>query len=105
MDTTNGAPEVVGSIVPLGKPAPKVFTSDDITLQGIKKGSVTLDMTKKIDEALSVDKDTVVYLIYLLFKTNMIARNNLRNMIDQISKPLPDDVLKWLVNEAAKAGR
>jgi len=104
MDTTEKSPEVVGKIVPLGKAEPKVYTSDDITLQGIKKGSVTLDMTKKA-EALDVDKDTVVYLIYLLFKTNMIARNNLRNMIDQISKPLPDDVLKWLVNEAAKAGR
>lgn len=66
---------------------------------------VTLDMTKPIDAELNIDKDTVVYLLYLLYRTNMIARNNLRNMIDQISKPLPDNVLKWLVNEAAKAGR
>ena len=83
---------------------PRIIASD-ATMPGQKLPVVTLDMTKPVDTALDIDKDTVVYLIYLLFKTNMIARNNLRNMIDQISKPLPDDVLKWLVNEAAKAGR
>ena len=84
---------------------PRIIVSDNLNLPGVRGASVTLDMTKPVDENLNIDKDTVVYLIYLLFKTNMIARNNLRNMIDQISKPLPDNVLKWLVNEAAKAGR
>lgn len=85
----------------------RVITSDlDSPLPGVgRKPMVTLDMTKPVGEVLDIDKDTVVYLIFLLYKTNMIARNNLRNMIDQISKPLPDNVLKWLVNEAAKVGR
>jgi len=85
----------------------RVVVSDEVaTLPGTgRRPVVSLDMTKPVDAALNIDKDTVIYLVYLLFKTNMIARNNLRNMIDQISKPLPDDVLKWLVNEAARAGR
>jgi hypothetical protein len=84
----------------------RVFESDAVSpLPGVRRPVVTLDMTKPIDDTLDIDKDTVVYLVYLLFKTNMIARNNLRNIIDEISKPLPNEVLKWLVNEAAKAGR
>jgi hypothetical protein len=102
---------------PLGKQPPersegeaakaRVVASDEtLPLPGQpRKPVVVLDLTKPVDGVLDIDKDTVVYLVYLLYKTNMIARNNLRNMIDQISKPLPDNVLKWLVNEAAKAGR
>jgi len=113
MDTNKPLDEKKAVITPtegtaIKTPAPtvRIVESDAVApLPGVKTAMVKLDMTKKIDDVLDIDKDTVVYLTYLLYKTNMIARNNLRNMLDEISKPLPDNVLKWLVNEAAKAGR
>jgi hypothetical protein len=88
------------------KETARIVESDAVSaLPGVRLPVVTLNMDKPIDTDLDIDKDTVVYLVYLLYKTNMIARNNLRNMLDEISKPLPTNVLKWLVNEAAKAGR
>ena len=110
-EEAKATPLVVGSISALGTAvvlpvsSRKIESDETGGLPGPKVPTVVLDMTKPIDDTLDIDKDTVVYLVYLLYKTNMIARNNLRNIIDQISKPLPDNVLKWLVNEAAKAGR
>ena len=46
------------------------------------------------------DVNTVIAYLYLLYKTNMISRNNLRQMLAEIKKPWPEDVMKYLVEES-----
>lgn len=46
------------------------------------------------------DSNTVLAYLYLLYKTNMISRNNLRQMLAEIKKPWPEDIAKYLMQEA-----
>lgn len=46
------------------------------------------------------DVNTVFAYLYLLYKTNMISRQNLRQMIAETKKPWPEDVVKYLVEES-----
>lgn len=46
------------------------------------------------------DSNTVLAYLYLLYKTNMISRNNLKQMLAEIKKPWPEDVAKYLMQEA-----
>ena len=47
---------------------------------------------------------SVLYLIYLLYKSNLISRTNLKEMVGIVNQDLPKEGLgKFLVNEAAKA--
>lgn len=48
------------------------------------------------------DTNTVFAYIYILYQTNMISRNNLKQMIAEIKKPWPEDVAKYLVEESMK---
>jgi hypothetical protein len=48
------------------------------------------------------DTNTVFAFMYILYKTNMISRNNLQQMIAEIKKPWPEDVAKYLVEESLK---
>lgn len=48
------------------------------------------------------DVNTVFAYLYLLYKTNMISRNNLKQMLAEIKKPWPEDVVKYLVEESLK---
>jgi hypothetical protein len=46
------------------------------------------------------DTNTVLAYLYLMYKTNMISRNNLRAMLAEVKKQWPDDVAKYLVEES-----
>ncbi len=48
------------------------------------------------------DANTVLAILYLYFKTNMISRNNLKLMLAEVKKVWPEDVAKYLVEEASK---
>lgn len=46
----------------------------------------------------------VLTTIYVLYKGNLLTRNNLRELIQVLNQPAPDGgVAKYLVDEAAKA--
>lgn len=64
--------------------------------------------TVKVDVTPSpvFDKKTVVYLIYLLYEANFLSRFNIQSLfkiINREAKELPEDIIKYLVKEAAKA--
>ena len=48
------------------------------------------------------DKNTVVYLVYLLYKANMVTRYDIKKILKTIESPHPEDVLKYLVEEVNK---
>lgn len=50
----------------------------------------------------SYDKETIKYIVYLLYKSNMIARNNLREVLQIIESPTPEKLLEYLVIESKK---
>lgn len=47
-------------------------------------------------------KNTILVLIYLLYKTNQISNVGIKSMLSIIDKPFPDDLATYLVQEAAK---
>lgn len=51
---------------------------------------------------VAANKDTIVALIYLLYKTHIISNNNLTQMLTVIEKPWPEDMMAYLVAEAKK---
>lgn len=64
-----------------------------------KTETISLDAGK----ALSFDKDTVLYMIYLMYKMNWWTRNHLKHAFQIINGKHPEDIAKWLVEEAARA--
>lgn len=58
---------------------------------------------KKESDTLQFSKDTLMFQMYLLYKANVIGRNNLKQMFQVINKDMPKDVVKYLLEEAAKA--
>ena len=46
---------------------------------------------------------TLFYFIYLLYKCNLITRRNVADMLKMIKKETPEDIAKYLVEEAARA--
>ena len=55
-------------------------------------------MADKIE--FKFDVNTVFAYLYLLYKTNMISRQNLKQMLAEVKKPWPEDVAKYLVEES-----
>jgi hypothetical protein len=53
-----------------------------------------------MSEPFKFDTNAVFAYLYILYKTNMISRNNLRAMLDEMKKPWPEDVVKYLVQES-----
>ena len=43
---------------------------------------------------------TVKYMIYLMYKSNLLARNNLKELLKVISEPAPDDISAYIVKES-----
>ena len=58
---------------------------------------------KKETDTLAFSKDTLMYMLYLLFKANMLSRVNLKQIFRMINQEMPKDVVKFLLEEAAKA--
>jgi hypothetical protein len=54
------------------------------------------------NKPFTFDTNTVLAYLYLMYKTNMISRNNLRAMLAEIKKPWPDDMAKYLVEESIR---
>ena len=48
------------------------------------------------------DTNTVFAFMYLMYKSNMISRQNLKQMLNEVKKPWPEDVAKYLVEESMK---
>lgn len=48
------------------------------------------------------DTNAVFAYLYLLYKTNMISRQNLKQMLAEMKKPWPADVIRYLVEESMK---
>ena len=53
-------------------------------------------------EPFKFDANTVLAMLYLLFRTNMISRNNLKQMLNEVKKVWPVDVAKYLVEESLR---
>ena len=71
---------------------------------GPNKPDVTLKVNiKKESDSLVFSKDTLMYTLYLLYKSNILGRNNLKQIFRTIDADMPRDVVKWLLEEAAKA--
>jgi Ca2+-binding EF-hand superfamily protein len=49
------------------------------------------------------DTNTVTFLIYLLYKSNIITRNHMKQMFKTIQEKAPEDIMKYLVEEVAKS--
>jgi hypothetical protein len=49
------------------------------------------------------DTNAVMFMIYLLWKCNMLTRHNLKAILEEVKKPAPEDVIKYLVQEAGRA--
>lgn len=59
------------------------------------------EQKEKVKE-IKISKDTLMYMLYLLFKSNFITRNHLRQMLNIIKQKTPEDLVKWLVQESMK---
>ena len=49
-------------------------------------------------------KATILYLLYLLYRTNFISRMNLKALLAEVGEKPPKEIAKYLVEEAAKGG-
>jgi hypothetical protein len=64
----------------------------------LQKETVQLDVTP----TLAFNKDTVLYILYLQYKANMITRQHLKTYFAIINGKHPEDIAKWLVGESAR---
>lgn len=55
-----------------------------------------------IPQTFAFDKGAVLYLIYLLYRKNIIARNNLRELLEEVQQPVPANLTEWLVKESMR---
>jgi len=99
---------------------PKALVGSSVVVPGMKDGiSVQASFPQcqcgrpiakiedKIDD-FKFDTNTVLYLIYLLHISNIVTRNNIREMLDNVKKPLPSQgVIKFLMEKSTedKIGR
>lgn len=80
--------KVVGKTVKLPEPGDRRLDVEEIVLDN--------------SEVFTFNKNTVLYLLYLQYKNNMITRSHLKNMFKIINAEHPSNLAKWLVDEAAK---
>jgi len=64
-----------------------------------KRKNIELDVTP----SKSFNKETVLFLIYLLYSSNMITRLHVKQFLKIIQDGPPNDLAKYLVEVAAKA--
>ena len=63
---------------------------------------VTKGVESNAKEELKLSVDTVLYMLYIWYKANLISRDNLKTLLKVIKDPIPSDVPKYLAQEAAK---
>ncbi len=54
-------------------------------------------------KTLQINTDTILFLMYMFYKCNIITRHHLKRMLAIIKEPMPENVAKFLVEEVAKA--
>jgi Ca2+-binding EF-hand superfamily protein len=56
-----------------------------------------------MDDTFKFDVNTVMYVLYLFYKENLLTRKHLKDMFKIVKGELPKDVIKYLVEEGEKA--
>jgi hypothetical protein len=49
------------------------------------------------------EPNPTLIVLYILYKSNMISRRNLKQMLEIIKQPFPEELPKYLVTEADKS--
>ena len=57
---------------------------------------------KEEKKQVVVDASTIMYLLYLLYKVNIINNLVLRQALDEIKKPAPEDLVAYFQKEFTK---
>lgn len=57
---------------------------------------------EKKEELGSISGLTVMYVIYLFYKANILSRDNLKMFINEIKKSSPENITAWLIEESRK---
>lgn len=52
---------------------------------------------------LSINVDTILFLLYMFYKCNVLTRHHLKRMLQIIKDKQPEDIAKFLVEEVGKA--
>lgn len=51
---------------------------------------------------MPVDKDTLYYLLYYLYVSNVISRNVLQQIFQKMMEPPPENMVKFFADELKK---
>lgn len=57
-----------------------------------------------MEEKQKIDSNTVMYMIYVLYRANILTRYNLGHIFEAIKKDMPENITQYLVNEEARKG-
>lgn len=83
------------------EPKVEVAVSTKLPEPGDKR-PVVEEVKVDVTPTLAFNKDTILYSLYLQYKANMITRTNLKTYFQIINGKHPDNIAKYLVDEAAK---
>lgn len=75
-------------------PAPTVAVKPTVVVRRVEEPKI---------EEFKFDTNTVIYIIYLMYKNNMITRRHIKDLFAIVKQDVPSDVTKWLVEEASKS--
>lgn len=57
----------------------------------------------KVLPPFKFDTNAVIFMIYLLYKANMVSRHNVAQFFKVVKDPAPSDIIEWLVEESKRA--
>ena len=57
-----------------------------------------------MDEKTKISSETFMYVLYVLYRANILTRYNLGHIFEAIKKDQPEDITKFLVEEEARKG-
>ena len=61
------------------------------------------EVKKEEPKPFTFDANAVMFVLYLFYKDNVISNHNLKHMLKIIKDPMPEDVIKFIAEEAGKA--
>jgi len=74
-----------------------------VVARGPREKDATISVrVKKEEDSLNFSKDTLFYFLYLMYKSNMVSRVNLKQMFRVVDEEMPKNVVKYLLEEAAR---